>query len=78
MNERPLSHLSSADEAEIVAIKGGTHLRARLNALGIFEGQRLRLLSGVGRYGPVVVIVNRAHVALGRGMAAKIIVRVAV
>jgi ferrous iron transport protein A len=76
MDDRPLSQLSCDEEAEIVAIRGGAHLRARLNALGLVEGQRLRLLSGLGWRGPVVVIVNRAQVALGRGMASKIIVRV--
>jgi ferrous iron transport protein A len=75
MAEKPLTELSMDEEAEIVALQGGRGFQARLRALGLAEGQRIRKLSGVGFGGPVIVSVNRAQVAIGRGMARRVIVR---
>jgi ferrous iron transport protein A len=38
------------------------------------EGQRVRKLSALAMGGPIVVRVNRAQVAIGRGMAQKVMV----
>lgn len=75
MTEKLLSDLSINEEAEIVEIRGGRGMQARLRALGLAEGQRVKKLSRVGLGGPVVILVNRAQVAIGRGMARRIIVR---
>jgi ferrous iron transport protein A len=75
MDEKPLTELRVDEEAEIVALHGGGGFQARLRALGLVEGQRIRKLSRVGFGGPVIVSVNRAQVAIGRGMASRIIVR---
>jgi ferrous iron transport protein A len=75
MAEKPLTELSMDEEGEIVSLNGGRGFQARLRALGLAEGQRIRKLSRVGFGGPVIVSVNRAQVAIGRGMACKIIVR---
>ena len=44
--------------------------------MGLAEGQTVRNLSRIGWGGPIVLLVNRAQVAVGRGMARKIVVRV--
>lgn len=75
MAEKPLTELRMDEEGEIVALHGGRGFQARLRVLGLAEGQRIRKLSGVGFGGPVIVSVNRAQVAIGRGMARRIIVR---
>jgi ferrous iron transport protein A len=75
MTEKLLSDLSVNEEAKIVEIRGGRGMQARLRALGLAEGQRVKKLSRVGFGGPVVILVNRAQVAIGRGMARRIIVR---
>jgi len=75
MSEKLLTDLSVNEEAEIVEIRGGRGMQGRLRALGLAEGQRVKKLSGVGFGGPVILLVNRAQVAIGRGMARRIIVR---
>jgi len=75
MTEKLLTDLKVGEEAEIIAIRGGHGMQGRLRALGLAEGQHVKKLSHVGLGGPVVILVNRAQVAIGRGMARRIIVR---
>jgi ferrous iron transport protein A len=67
-----LSQLGAGEVAEIVAIGGGHGLRQKLFLRGLFEGKVIRVVSN---YGPVTVEVDRSVVAIGRGMAQKIMVR---
>ena len=60
-------------EAKIPIIQGGRGVRQRLLSLGLQEGQRLRKLSALALGGPVIVMVNRAQVAIGRGIARRIV-----
>jgi ferrous iron transport protein A len=73
--DRPLTELEPGQEATILSIQGGRGLQSRLRGMGLCEGQRLRKLSALAWGGPVVVLVNRAQVAIGRGMAGRILVR---
>ena len=76
MIEKLLNELTSDQEAEIVKINGGWTMQARLKELGIVVGQRIKKISCIGTRGPVVVLVNRAQVAVGAGMASRIAVKV--
>ncbi len=67
-----LTQLGIGEMAQIVAIEGGRGLRQKLFLRGLFEGKVIRVISN---YGPVTVEVDRSVVAIGRGMAQKIIVR---
>lgn len=67
--------LAAGDEAVIESISGGEAMRGRLSAMGLHEGRRVRRLADSGRRGPVVVDVMGSTVALGRGMAGKVLVR---
>jgi len=58
----------------VVQIQGGHGLINRLNALGIRPGQRITKVSSTFMRGPVTVKVGNAQVAIGFGMANKIIV----
>ena len=73
--ERYLTDLAKGEEGIIVAIQAGWGLQRRLRLLGLAEGQVIRKLSDLALGGPVVVLVNRAQVAIGRGMARRILVR---
>jgi len=75
MIEQLLADLPVGDEAEIVDVRGGRGFRSRLASMGLRKGQIIKKLSRVGWGGPVVVVVNRAQVAIGRGMSRKIVVR---
>lgn len=76
MTEKPLADMAPGEEGEIVALGGGEKLQSRLRALGLSKGRRVRNMSRIGWGGPVVVMVHRAQIAIGRGMARKILVRV--
>ena len=66
-----LSQLGIGEMARITVIEGGRGLRQKLYLRGLFEGKEVRIISN---YGPVTVEVDRSVVAIGRGMAQKIIV----
>jgi len=58
----------------VVQIQGGRSLINRLSALGIRPGQRVTLVSSMLMRGPVTIQVGTAQVAIGFGMANRIIV----
>ena len=66
-----LTQLGIGEEAKIVAIGGGRGLRQKLFLRGLFEGKAVRVISN---YGPMTIEVDRSIVAIGRGMAQKIVV----
>ena len=56
------------------SLEGGRGAIQRLTDMGLIPGERLRVLHNSG-YGPVTVLMKGAKVALGHGLAAKIIVK---
>ena len=58
----------------MVEIQGGFGVIDRLNALGIIPGKRITKISSMLARGPVAIQVDRAQLAIGYGMANKIIV----
>lgn len=73
--EKLLTELSPGEQGIVAAIQGGRGLQARLRSLGLAEGQKIRKVSALAWGGPVVVEVKRTQVAIGRGMAGRIVVR---
>jgi ferrous iron transport protein A len=73
---KTLAELKSEENAIVLKIHGGQGLLNRLGALGIIPGKRIRKVSSASMRGPVTIQVNRTQVALGFGMAGKIIVDV--
>ena len=61
---------------KIISFNGGRRQRDRLRALGLFEGQVIRKLSALAWGGPTIILVNRAQVAIGRGMAHRITIEI--
>ena len=65
-----------AGHSGVVAyIEGGHGLVNRLNALGIRPGKRITKVSSMLMRGPVTIQLGNAQVAIGFGMANKIIVK---
>jgi len=60
----------------VVGVLGGHGLIRRLDALGIRPGKKITKLSSTLFRGPVMLRVNNSRVAVGFGMARKIIVEV--
>ncbi len=69
-----LLQLQSNQSAKVVSIQGGRGLITRLNNLGIRKGAFIQKVTGYSKGWPVVIRVNNTQLALGRGMASKIIV----
>ena len=74
MQEFPLSLALAGKEMILVAIHGGRGLRARLNSMGLNEGMKLKVLHSHG-HGSCIIQVGGTRLALGHGMAQKIMVK---
>ena len=70
----PLIQMRAGQNGTVVQIEGGRGLINRLNALSIRPGQRLAKISSMFMRGPITVQVGNAQVAIGFGMAKRIIV----
>ena len=68
-----LTDLKTEETAVVSQIIGGYGLRRKLALRGIKEGSPVRMISN--SLGPVVVECCGYQIALGRGMARRIIVR---
>jgi ferrous iron transport protein A len=71
-----LSDLRAGESGKIARIDGGHGIINRLAALDIRPGQQIRKLNSSFIRGPVTIEVNRAQIAIGFGMANRIIVEV--
>lgn len=69
-----LARMSSGQSGTIIDMQGGYGLSNRLAALGIMRGKRVTKVSSMILRGPVTVTVGRTHLALGYGMASKVVV----
>ena len=58
----------------VAQIQGGYGLVNRLSALGIIPGKRITKISSMLMRGPVTIEVDRVQVAIGFGMAKRVIV----
>ncbi|MEW6012519.1 MAG: FeoA family protein [Elusimicrobiales bacterium] len=58
---------------KVVQINGGHNIVKKLNSMGIFDGSLIEKIASYN-HGPVIVKVMNSQLAIGRGMAEKIIV----
>jgi ferrous iron transport protein A len=69
-----LAEMKIGQTGIVVGVLGGHGLIQRLDALGIRPGRKVTKLSSTLFRGPVMLRVNNTQVAVGFGMARKIIV----
>jgi len=69
-----ICELRSGEKAVIRGVVGGLGFVRRLEAMGIRPGKSLSKVSAQFLGGPVTVVVDGRCVALGRGMAARVMV----
>jgi ferrous iron transport protein A len=69
-----LAEMKTGQTGTVVEVQGGHDIIGRLDALGIRPGRKVTKLSSALFRGPVMLRVNNTQVALGFGMAKKIIV----
>ena len=70
-----LDQIKSNQTVQIDHIQGGWGIRQRLNQMGIFEGGHIKVKRHSRFGGPLVIEYNNSEVAIGRGMAAHILVK---
>jgi ferrous iron transport protein A len=70
-----LTKMRSGHSGAVAEIRGGFGLIARLNSLGIMPGKRITKISAMMGQGPVTIEVDRVQVAIGFGMASRIMVK---
>ena len=75
-NQVTLAQMQSGQSGVLVQIKGGHGLISRLSALGVREGKKITKVSSMVMRGPVTIQVDRTQVAIGFGMARRIIVEI--
>ncbi|MEW6074906.1 MAG: FeoA family protein [Candidatus Omnitrophota bacterium] len=76
MNKISLAKMKRNQKGKIAEITGGKALHERLTVMGIYVGREVTLLNHSMFRGPVAIKAGRSIVALGFGMASKIIVEV--
>lgn len=69
-----LTQLDEGNTGVIVDIQGGWGLVRRLDSLGIRMGKKVTKISSQLMRGPVTVRIDNSQVAIGFGMARKILV----
>lgn len=69
-----LLDIDSGKEATIVSLKGGMEFQRKIHGLNIREGKRVKKIVSQPLEGPIILEIDGRKVALGRGMAEKIIV----
>ena len=70
----PLTELDQGDRARVIAVEGGRGALERLNALGLREGMEIVKTTGLFMRGPVVVQAGGTQMALGWGLASRVLV----
>ncbi|MFX0092235.1 MAG: ferrous iron transport protein A [Candidatus Hodarchaeota archaeon] len=70
-----LIHLQPDEKAIIIGINGGRMVNQRLNDLGLTIGTELAIKGGAPFGGPIQILIRGSILVIGRGIAAKILVK---
>lgn len=71
----PLSTLHSGSRGTVIALQGGGGFQERVTDMGLFVGCEVEVLGG-GDGGRMLLAVGDTRIALGHGMADKVLVAV--
>jgi len=70
-----LTQMEIGETGKIIEVRGGLGLTRRLDALGVRPGKKVTKTSSTFFRGPVTLRIDNTQVAVGFGMARKIIVQ---
>ena len=73
-DQKTIHDLKNGKLAKIKEIIGGRHFISKAESLGIREGVQITKVSSQMMHGPVTVKVGQTQIAIGHGMAKKIII----
>jgi len=71
-----LRQMQSGKSGKVVQVQGGMGLANRLSALGVRPGKKITKVSSMLMRGPVTIQSGNTRMAIGFGMANKIIVEI--
>jgi ferrous iron transport protein A len=69
---KPLTSVNSGREVTLIDIQGGRGLRSKLYSMGLIPGVKFTVLGTRG--GPIMIAVHDTRLALGYGMAKRVMV----
>lgn len=69
-----LTKLKKGDKAIVIGVDSGAGILQRLSCMGIVPGKLIQKMSTLRLGGPVILLVDRAQLAIGYGMAEKVVV----
>jgi len=72
--QKTLDQVYENKKAKVIDIQGGQGIRQRLSQMGIHPGDEITMLRYGALRGPLLIEVHSSQVALGRGIASRIIV----
>lgn len=76
MSKRNLVEMEAGQAGKVVEVDGGHGFRKRLEALGIHPGMKITKISSQFMRGPVIVKVGATQIAIGFGMARRVVVEI--
>ncbi|OGS44913.1 MAG: hypothetical protein A2539_04355 [Elusimicrobia bacterium RIFOXYD2_FULL_34_15] len=71
-----LPNLAENKTAKVIKIEGGHGIQKKLETLGIRNDVKIKKMSSSAYSGPIIVNVGQTKIAIGKGIANKIIVEV--
>lgn len=71
---KDLTQIDKGKIVKVVEITGGNHFQEKVEAIGLRIGSQIVKLSAQVLNGPVTIKIGSTKLALGRGMAKKILV----
>jgi ferrous iron transport protein A len=71
-----LTDLQPGQKARILRLEGGYGFQRNLRTRGIREGKIVEILTRQPYGGPIVISIEERDIAIGRGMASRVIVEV--
>jgi ferrous iron transport protein A len=76
MTEVTLTDMEAGQTGKVASVQGGHGFRRRLEALGIRPGMKITKVSGQIMHGPIIVKIGTSQIAIGFGMARRVLVEV--
>jgi ferrous iron transport protein A len=74
MDIKNLTQISKGEIVKVVEINGGQKFKEKIDAIGLRVGSRIVKLSAQVLRGPVTIKIGSTKLAIGHGMAKKILV----
>jgi len=75
MNKMNLTTIEPGREVIVMQLEGGSQFLEKAESMGLRTGVRIKKLSAQVMHGPVTIQIGSTKLALGYGMAKKILVR---